>query len=924
MKVFSKPDVFILRAVVGYASLASIWIFFSDSLLGQISDIDNFVNLATYKGIFFVSVTTILLYFALHQATNLSIPPSTSERKASWLESAAIGMAFLSFGATALGVYYAETNAHRRAVISQVQAIASIKTDTVNRWLEEQKRDVTVYCNDWTHRAELSRWQIEGSVQDRRRVAEVLKLTGTAHDFAAVALVGPDGVAFVGDPAAGSDSPEFLAAVKRAADGSVTFLDLHRRSDGTVHMAFLAPIYGIDTAANRLLAVAVFDMRPQDWLFPALESWPLPSNSAEVVLTRIEGDQVVYLSKLRRANGSIEWLRRPLSDPDLLAVRHARGEDGSIAGVDYSGTRVLAVALTVPIAGWTLVAKIDEAEALGGWSRLAIAISVSLAVLVAAAAGVSYFLRQRQRVRAALSELAQRRQLQAVEDRFQLAFEQAPVGMGHASLDGRWIWFNRALTEITGFTAEQLSKMSVLDVLHPDDRAGAARSLERIVGGEATSATAERRVIRADGAIGHVNITASIIHGILDDSRYVIAFVEDISARRQAEAALRASEERFSLAMRGANDGLWDWNLVDGSIYYSPRWKTMLGYEPEEIVDRIESHYTLLHPDDVEATKACTADIFAGRLDSYTCEFRMRAKSGEWRNILSRAFVVRSPDGTPLRMVGTHVDVTERNRADEDLRQAAAVFTNTQEAVVITDPCGTILDTNPAFTMITGWSRDAAVGQPVSILQSSRHDCAIYGGLWRTMQTDGHWQGEIWHERRDGDVYPAWLTISTVRDHDGHVARCLGTFTDISKLKESEERLGYQAHHDPLTNLPNRILLIEELQKACARAVAECRSGAVLFLDLDRFKNVNDSLGHAAGDELLLLVAHRLSANLPAGALLARLGGDEFVGLLTEVAAGRSAAALAQSWIERLDQAFVLSGGQTVYISASVGISLFP
>lgn len=219
MKALSKSDMFIIRAVVGYAVLACTWIFFSDSLLAKISDRASLANVSTYKGIFFVAVTTLLLYFALNQAANRNIAASSPEHKASWLKFAAIGTALFSFTAMALGIYHAEIDAQRRAVLSQVQAVADIKADAISRRLEEQRRDVAVFCDDWTHRAELSRWKAEGSAYDPQRLEDLLRLAATAHDVAAVSLVGPGGARLAGDPAAGSDSPEFIAAVKRAAGG---------------------------------------------------------------------------------------------------------------------------------------------------------------------------------------------------------------------------------------------------------------------------------------------------------------------------------------------------------------------------------------------------------------------------------------------------------------------------------------------------------------------------------------------------------------------------------------------------------------------------------------------------------------------------------------------------------------------------------
>ena len=196
--------------------------------------------------------------------------------------------------------------------------------------------------------------------------------------------------------------------------------------------------------------------------------------------------------------------------------------------------------------------------------------------------------------------------------------------------------------------------------------------------------------------------------------------------------------------------------------------------------------------------------------------------------------------------------------------------------------------------------------------------------MFEIVGADGHWQGEVWNRRKNGEIYPEWLTISSVRDGNGNATHYIGTFTDISRIKESEIQLEHLAHHDPLTDLPNRLLLLSRLQHAIGRARRDGTKGAILFLDLDRFKNVNDSLGHLAGDELLQLVAQRYLARLRDTDTLCRHGGDEFTVLLENLREPEHAADVARSLIEELRAPFVLSDGHEVYIGTSIGVSVFP
>lgn len=265
----------------------------------------------------------------------------------------------------------------------------------------------------------------------------------------------------------------------------------------------------------------------------------------------------------------------------------------------------------------------------------------------------------------------------------------------------------------------------------------------------------------------------------------------------------------------------------------------------------------------------------------------------------------------------------DRASAETVVNLANAVFNCTQEAIVVTDPKGTVIAVNPAFTTVSGYSALEVVGHSMRTLQSGRHSKAFYREMWAHVAKSGYWQGEIWNKRKNGEVYPALLTLSSVRDKSGRATHYIGTTADLSRIKKSEIELDHFAHHDELTGLPNRRLLISHLDRALERAAREGETGAVLFIDLDRFKLVNDSLGHGAGDALLNLVAQRLVRSLRANDFLARFGGDEFIVLL-ERTSREGAGVVAQNLIDRLSAPFLLPAGDEIYIGASAGISFFP
>ena len=259
----------------------------------------------------------------------------------------------------------------------------------------------------------------------------------------------------------------------------------------------------------------------------------------------------------------------------------------------------------------------------------------------------------------------------------------------------------------------------------------------------------------------------------------------------------------------------------------------------------------------------------------------------------------------------------------ERLRQAAAVFDCTREGVLVTDAQGLIVHVNRAFIEITGYRREDVMGERPSLFKSGRHSSNFYQQMFQTLERTGEWSGEIWNRRKSGEIYPQWQTIRVIQDDQGKVSHYVAVFSDISAIKDSEHELAHLAHHDPLTDLPNRLLFTDRAEQALASAQVHKRGCALLLLDLDHFKIINDSLGHNVGDQLLKAVGERLKGLFGPGVTLARLGGDEFAVLAESCPQVVQAAALAQRMLDAMKQPFIFDGHQ-LFISASIGISLFP
>jgi diguanylate cyclase (GGDEF)-like protein/PAS domain S-box-containing protein len=402
-----------------------------------------------------------------------------------------------------------------------------------------------------------------------------------------------------------------------------------------------------------------------------------------------------------------------------------------------------------------------------------------------------------------------------------------------------------------------------------------------------------------------------------------LAKVEKLSrdlAQRTDEAHSIAAD--LNTAQSVAHIGSWVYDFVTDKITMSAETCRICGV-PEGTQGRRFRYLKRVHPDDRRQLNRDWAGALKGQ--ALVNEHRIRVNDAiRW--IRQRAEVEFDPQGKPLRCVGTTQDITEIKLAEDEIRIAATAF-ESQEGMVVTDAGKRILRINQAFTHITGYSPDDVAGQTPSLLKSGRHDDMFYDAMWERINNNGSWQGEIWNRRKNGEVYPEWLTITAVKNGAGAVTHYVGTLTDITQRKATEDEIRHLAFYDPLTLLPNRRLLLDRLQQALASSARSKRQGALLFLDLDNFKDLNDSLGHDAGDVLLQQVALRLSSCIREGDTVSRIGGDEFVVMLVDLSTildetAVQAETVGEKILATLGQPYNLNG-HTHHSTASIGITLF-
>lgn len=283
----------------------------------------------------------------------------------------------------------------------------------------------------------------------------------------------------------------------------------------------------------------------------------------------------------------------------------------------------------------------------------------------------------------------------------------------------------------------------------------------------------------------------------------------------------------------------------------------------------------------------------------------------------------RNTRGNPTAILGFLVDITERLKAEAELRLQAAIFEYSDEGIIVTDVSKRILSVNRSFTKITGYEAHEAIGQFPSMLKSGLHDKAFYDEMNASIADNGLWIGELWNRRKNGENFPVWMSINGVRNKDGVLTHYFSVFTDLTERKNAERQIYRLAYYDTLTSLPNRARLYTLLRQTLLEAKRNKTHGAILFIDLDRFKQINDSLGHAYGDILLKEVAVRLSASLRGSDIIARIGGDEFVVALVDITKREDASIVAQKIFHSLSTPIMMEGHE-LQISASIGISVYP
>ncbi|MBF0471583.1 MAG: EAL domain-containing protein [Gammaproteobacteria bacterium] len=387
--------------------------------------------------------------------------------------------------------------------------------------------------------------------------------------------------------------------------------------------------------------------------------------------------------------------------------------------------------------------------------------------------------------------------------------------------------------------------------------------------------------------------------------------------REQLEKSQRAHEE----AQRIAHIGHWELDIASNRAHWSDEIHRIMGSDPSSEI-YLDFLATRVHPEDWPTVSATMTALIEDGTE-YDMEYRIIRPDGEERWLNCKGKRRLDERGTPLRLMGVAQDITTQKQAEAGLELAASVFSNASEGIAITDPDGNLLRVNDAFCKITGYHREEVKGKNPRMLQSGRHSADYYTAMWQQLKREGRWSGEIWNRRKSGEVYAEKLSINAVHNEAGVLQSYVALFSDITRQKEHQQQLERIAHYDVLTDLPNRVLLADRLQQAMIQEQRRGKEIAIIFLDLDGFKAINDTYGHDAGDQLLVTLAGRLRMALREGDTIARIGGDEFVAVLIDLTDKSDYFVLIERFLGAASDPVQL-GELELRVSASIGVTFYP
>ncbi|MEI7429800.1 MAG: EAL domain-containing protein [Betaproteobacteria bacterium] len=499
--------------------------------------------------------------------------------------------------------------------------------------------------------------------------------------------------------------------------------------------------------------------------------------------------------------------------------------------------------------------------------------------------------------------------------------DAVPSPIFYKDTQGFYLGGNQAFENYLGLTAEQFIGKTVHDIAPLDLAEICARTDQALFDGSGVQ-NYESAAVDYHGTRHEVIFNKAVFTDSEGEVAGLIGIIIDITERKKTESLIRELNRDFvaflecttdSISFKDANNRYRFCSQTLAAQTGHTSWRDMIGKQDSEVIEQDTAQIYLENnnPD------FRNGQSLLNQVDTYY------PAAGKKNWVSTSKWPLINQQGNYVGLFGISRDITASKQAEEQLLLAASVFSHAREGILITDAKGDIIEVNEAFCIITGYSRNEVLGQNPRLLKSGRHDQGFYDELWHTLTENGYWSGEIWNRRKNGEAYAEILTISAVRNAQDETQQYVAFFTDITALKEHQRQLEHLAHFDALTNLPNRVLLADRLQQAIAQAERRGQPLAVVFLDLDGFKSINDQHGHETGDQLLITLASGMKQSMREGDTLARLGGDEFVAVLLDLTDVAASLPMLTRLLDATSRP-VLVGNLMLQVSSSLGVTFYP
>lgn len=527
-------------------------------------------------------------------------------------------------------------------------------------------------------------------------------------------------------------------------------------------------------------------------------------------------------------------------------------------------------------------------------------------------------------IRYAISRAKLEQRLYEAEERWRFALEGSGDGVWDWIIETDTVAFSPRLKEMLscaeGVLGDHIDEWKCR--IHPDDQERVMADLQAYLDGKSVAYLNEHRLRCNDAGWKWVLHRGMVVSRTPEGHPLrMIGTFSDIDRRKQAEEALKRSEALLRQTQLISQVGGWEYDVATCQVRWTDETyrihEVTADFDPGDVSRSIRFYSPL---DQAVLDRAFKKAVELGV--SYDLELQLIGVQGapKWVRTTGQA---ESVDGKITRVFGNIMDITRSKQAEEMMRLSSTVFQTVDEAILVSDVDNRIITVNPAFTKVTGYAAEEVIGENPRILSSGKHDEMFYRELWDQLARAGSWAGEMWNRRKDGEIYVEWVSIKQVRDSHGKLTHYVAAFSDITSRKANEESIRHQAQYDALTDLPNRILLFDRLRQAISHAKRDKTHLALMYIDLDKFKPINDNLGHAIGDQLLQDVAYRMQDCVREMDTVARIGGDEFVVLLPVVENDQDALRVAEKIRVALNQSFDIAG-KSLNISSSTGVVIYP